>query len=403
MRNARVTAFFLLTFILFFLLLFSCRPKKTFDVVETTKVTETPVIDENPRGAVNTVHINEMLALAMERQEDYAQALNYWTLASKYPFSEDYIEDIVYGNSTFVATGHYRIKLAYSDDGDKWTAVDNIFDSSRVNAIVYGDGRFVAAAHGEKIAYSDDGMNWTLSNGGISDCYTEGIAYGNGIFVVVGSKISSGDGIIAYSSDGETWTIAEDGGLGIKYFQCIAYGNGQFIALAGEGKAAYSSDGKTWTAIPEIPFEDRPIIKTITYGNGRFVAFANYVSRYDPLLVYSDNGIDWTIVTNNISERFHFNNIVYANGIFIGVNYTARMVYSFDGETWYPDGEGFIVSASEGDDIGLEGIAYGNGCFVIGGGNGTRGSSKIAWCKMPPLVIENSSETSAEKNSNSSE
>jgi hypothetical protein len=292
--------------------------------------------------------------------------------------------------------------LAYSDDGDKWTAVDNIFGNSRVDAIAYGNGRFVAAAYGDKIAYSDDGMNWTLSKGGIGDCHTEGIAYGNGIFVVVGSKRSDGDGIIAYSSDGETWTITEDGGLGIGYFSCIAYGDGQFVAGAGEGKAAYSSDGKTWTAMPGSPFEDRDI-RIITYGNGRFVAFVSQFQGYDPLLAYSDDGIDWTIISNDVTERFFFYNIVYANGIFIGTYHSARMVYSFDGETWYPDGKGYVIYAIAGVGDNLEGIAYGNGRFVIGGGNGLRGSSKIAWCKMPPLVIGNSSETPAETDSDSSE
>jgi hypothetical protein len=393
MLYVRITTFFLITFIL--LSFFSCKPKKTSGSAEqvsgVVETTEMPVIDENPRGAVNTAHINETLALAMERQEDYAQALNYWTLASKYPFSEDYIENIAYGNGIFVATGHISINLAYSDDGDKWTAVGNIFGNSSVEAIVYGDGRFVAAAYGDKIAYSDDGMNWTLSNGGIGDCHTEGIAYGNGIFVVVGSKRSGGDGIIAYSSDGETWTITEDGGLGIGYFSCIAYGDGQFIAGAGEGKAAYSSDGKTWTAMPGSPFEDRDI-RIITYGNGRFVAFVSRFQGYEPLLAYSDDGVDWTIISNDVTESFGFYNIVYANGIFIGVYHSARMVYSFDGETWYPDEKGYVIGAMDGAGANLKGIAYGNGRFVIGGGNGTSGSSKIAWCKMPDIVNENSNE-----------
>jgi hypothetical protein len=402
MRNVRVTAFLLLTFIL--LSFFSCRPKKTFDVVETTEVTETPVISEKPRRVVITDNKNEItIAQAMERQEDYRKALIYWTPASKNPFPdyENRVDNIVFGNGIFVATGSYDINFAYSYDGDKWTAVDNIFGRNSVDAIVYGDGRFVASAYGNKIAYSDDGKNWTLSDDGIGDCYIQGIAYGKGLFVVVGYKENSRGGIIAYSSDGETWTIVEDSVLDFEYFKhfnfnCITYGDGQFIAGADEGRAAYSSDGKTWTGLWYAPFGDRDI-KIITYGNGRFVAFASYFQGYDPMLAYLDFD-EWTIVTNGITERFPFYNIVYANGIFIGVYHSARMVYSFDGETWYPNGEGFIISALNGPGANLDGIAYGNGRFVIGGGQG-----RIAWCKMPPLVIENSSEISAEKNSNSSE
>jgi hypothetical protein len=380
-----IVRFLLITLIL--LSFFSCKQKKTPVSAEqnsdAVEMTETQVINKEPHAAENS-QTNEM-------REDYAKALKVWTLASEIPFYEDGIFNIVYGNNRFVATGHLRINLAYSDDGDKWTAVDNIFNKRGTYAIAYGGGRFVAAANGEKIAYSDDGETWTLveQDRSIGSCSIHGIVYGNGRFVAVGSMYEGDYGIIAYSSNGETWTVAEDGGLGIEYFQCIAYGNGQFIAGATDGKAAYSNNGETWTVIPGSPFLNRDI-RIIAYGNGRFVAFSAYFQGRDPLLAYSDDCINWTAVSNDITERFYFYNIVYANGIFIGVFHSARMVYSFDGETWYPDGNGFVIGPLAGEGDMLRGIAYGNGRFVIGRGNGAPNTSGIAWCEMPELAIKNS-------------
>lgn len=147
--------------------------------------------------------------------------------------------------------------------------------------------------------------------------------------------------------------------------------------------------------MPGTPFADKDVM-IIAYGNGCFVAFCCYFQGYDPMLTYSDDGINWTTVSNSIIEAFGFYNIVYANGVFIGGYHSARMIYSFDGITWYPDEKGFIISALEGDGDNLGGIAYGNGRFVISAGNGIAGSSKIVWSEMPPVPIKNFSDFLAE-------
>jgi hypothetical protein len=379
----------------------SCRAQRTseteqgFSAAESIETPEAPVAAGEPQGAEDgalpeDVEADVYAEEAVVVNEEIAEALRVWTRAAKYPFREDSIEHIVYGNGRFVAAGYHRINFAYSDDGDEWTAVpDTIFGSSNAAAVAYGNGRFVAAAYGNKIACSDDGKTWTrVGSPGLGDNFVEGIAYGNGRFVAVGFSRDYTNGMIGYSTDGETWTRVEAGGLDIRLFNCVAYGNGMFIAGGSEGGAAYSTDGETWTAI-RGPFEDL-YVKIIACGNGRFVASCSEAMGYNQMTFYSDNGIDWTALSDGPFERSPVFNIVYANGIFIAVSHSARMSYSVDGKTWYAgsDGNGFIIDALAGRGDNLHGIAYGNGRFVIGGGNGTGGSSKIAWCAVPEIVTD---------------
>lgn len=354
-----------------------------------TQETQRTILRQLDEAGIN------LRAKVMMMKEDIDDALKIWTRAASYPFNVDSIPCIAYGNGRFVAAGYSRIQLAYSNDGTRWHTVQtDVFDRGihrgRISSIVYGKGRFVATAAHHRIAHSDDGITWTLAeNGGLGDYSFYGISYGNGRFVVVGYNRDQGNGIIGYSDDGETWTLAEDGSLDIEIFYCIGYGNGMLIAGGSEGNVAYSDDGKTWTAIPGSPFEDRDV-RYITYGNGRFVVFCSYFQGYNPMIYYSDNGIDWTAVPDGPFEKYRYPvyNIVYGNGIFITVSHSARMAYSIDGETWYSgsDGSGFILDALAGTGANLDGIAYGNGRFVIGCGNGLEGSSRIAWCDVPVIA-----------------
>jgi hypothetical protein len=325
-----------------------------------------------------------------EMMGNIANALQVWTRAKSFPFSDSSIHNIVYGNGRFVTAGDYTSTLAYSDDGDTWVSVPNVFRSrnSNVRGLAYGNGRFVAAINGEDMAYSQDGIAWTLAeNGGLGDYSIYGIAYGAGCFVAVGYDRHQRKGIIGYSRDGQRWTLVEDGSLDIDLFNCISYGNGIFIAGGEDGKAAYSNNGITWKIIPGSPFEDRNV-RIIAYGNGRFVVFCSYFQGYNPMILYSDNGMDWF----EISDEGPFDpiyNIVYGNGTFIAVSHSARMTYSFDGITWHKKSNGGVINALAGPGDNLGGIAYGNGRFVIGGGINYGNNSRIAWCDVPVLGVRN--------------
>jgi len=127
-----------------------------------------------------------------------------WTAIANSPFSFDGgdILAIAYGNNKFVAGGAYG-KMATSPDGVTWTAVANSAFSSddRINAIAYGNNKFVAGGTNGKIAYSPDGVTWTATTTDIFDFnlwderdesitvvkgWINAIAYGNNKFVAGG-------------------------------------------------------------------------------------------------------------------------------------------------------------------------------------------------------------------------
>ena len=58
-----------------------------------------------------------------------------------------------YGYGKFVAGGD---NSATSTDGETWTAVNSTFGTSWINAIAYGNGKFVVVADSGKMAYLSD-------------------------------------------------------------------------------------------------------------------------------------------------------------------------------------------------------------------------------------------------------
>jgi len=86
-----------------------------------------------------------------------------WTAVTDSTFGSGNIYAIAYGNNKFVAGGSHQTssgygKMATSTDGETWTAVaDNVFGlNSRINAITYDNGKFVAGTYDGQMAYLSD-------------------------------------------------------------------------------------------------------------------------------------------------------------------------------------------------------------------------------------------------------
>jgi len=195
-----------------------------------------------------------------------------WTAATNSSFGTSRINAIAYGSGKFVAVGDDS-KIATSTNGTSWTQVTHsIFNFSdpsdaTFRSIVYANNKFIVAGN-SSVSTSTDGTTWT-SNKYIG-FKINAIAYGNGKFVAVGEN-----GKMATSTDGTTWTTVTDSTFGTSGYDsiinAIAYGNGKFVAVGYSGKMAYSTDGITWTAEKYTSFGTN-IINAIAYGNGKFVA-----------------------------------------------------------------------------------------------------------------------------------
>jgi len=159
-----------------------------------------------------------------------------------------------------------------------------------------GTGLWVAVGEGGIIAKSTDGNTWTPaaksadgSKGGITSLGL-GVAYGKdalgaGLWVAVGDG-----GIIAKSSDGNIWTPAASKGSITNYGYGVAYGKdgtgaGLWVAV-GQGGFSKSTDGNIWTAIG-----------TGGIGTGQSVAYGKdgtgaglWVAVGEGIIVQSKNG-----------------------------------------------------------------------------------------------------------------
>jgi hypothetical protein len=203
-----------------------------------------------------------------------------WTAVADSTFGTSRIRAIAYGGGRWVAGGGDRGKMVYSDDnGVTWTAVaDSTFGTSDIKAIAYGNNRFVAVGDDGKMAYSANGASWTaVADSKFPATYTssgyelsyviQAIAYGNNRFVAVGDHRK-----MAYSTDGASWTAVEVSEITVNN-DIIAYGNNRFVVTVDNlGDVAYSDNGASWTAVKVQGQGGMYIILSIAYGKNRFVA-----------------------------------------------------------------------------------------------------------------------------------
>jgi hypothetical protein len=181
-----------------------------------------------------------------------------WTLISDGPFRiEIYagvyyqVVGLAYGNGKFVAvnSGYASTgdKFAYSTDGVKWELVSSAVNDYSARALTFANGKFVTVGFGAdrlgKIAYSQDGKNWSaVEYSTFGALPVVSLIYaGSG----AGGKFIAGgyDGTLAHSQDGVTWTPVRGtitDIFGESDVMCLAYGNGIFVAGGDVGKLAVS-------------------------------------------------------------------------------------------------------------------------------------------------------------------
>lgn len=233
------------------------------------------------------------------------------------------------------------------------TWVGNTAAARDWGTITYGGGLFVTAANDNATAtaailVSPDGSTWTPHNSLASANFT-GSAYGNGTFVLVGTH--AGTNYVLYSTDAITWSAPT---FPSKQWQCVAYGNGVFVALCYfggvTGQAMTSPDGITWTSRNTSTDQDW---RGICYAGGQFVAVGNGATT-----MTSPDGITWT--SHSASVLKDWSRVAYGNGIYVAIARVAtsgNIMWSRDGITWN--------TASTPDAIQLGSVSFGNGMFVL--------------------------------------
>ena len=271
-------------------------------------------------------------------------------LADKYHNGNTlYIENADGGTEWWKIIDNTKLGKEINTEGEK----GNIGSNVSWQSVCYGNGKYVTVTNdypdGSNImAYSTDGISWTQGNMPSSQQWSS-ICYGNGKFVAVAQG-----NIMAYSTDGIQWTQGNmpSGQL----WWSVCYGNGKFVAISGylnnSNIMAYSTDGISWTQ-GNMPSEQRWF--SVCYGNDKFVATAGSTTN----MAYSTDGISWTQGTLPSSQNWF--SVCYGNGKYVTVtndypNSTNIMAYSTDGINWI---QGNMPISQPWNSV-----CYGNGKFV---------------------------------------
>ncbi len=255
--------------------------------------------------------------------------------------------------------------VLYSEDAITWTTVNlHVGAGSRLCAIAYGAGRFVAVGWNDLVLTSPDGTMWKLNKFEPSHLLTD-VAFGNGLFVAVGN-----DSCMYTSTDGEVWQCALTDS--IPYHQFVDFCNGRFYSVSGSGTITSSADGVTWShqkvkilegiryviydhdlylgvgALGHFAIsrdgstweEGRTGMETdqfgetylgadmyVAGGNGMFAT----VGRYG-LISTSPDGTHWTRCTWGVGRSVL--SAAYGNGGYVAVGWNGRLLTSPDGKAW---------------------------------------------------------------------
>jgi hypothetical protein len=310
-----------------------------------------------------------------------------WTAVTGEAFGTTNIQKVAFGNNKFIATGNNG-SAWYSNDGVTWTASSDktALGTSNLSGLTFGNGKFFTtggSGNNKNWAYSTDGDIWTATGSADPDTGTnfnaKGLAYGKGVYLIGGSG-----GRIAYSSDLASWTTLaaeattfnKEGGNG--FVNAIAFDDSKFVASGSDyGHMAYSTDGINWTGIAQTEAIFNGWINSIAYGGGRFVAVGAVNGDSSGIAYASASDItNWTLVANSPfsgpdapSEIYA---IAYGNGYFVAApSRSSKAAYSSDGITWT------AIADTTFNTSGINGIAYGNGKFVIVGGDGKAAYAEV--------------------------
>lgn len=262
------------------------------------------------------------------------------------------------------------------NDGVTWTVRTSSFGGDSIRDIIWAEelSLWVACGTGAKIATSPDAINWTQRTNTFNS-QVLGLAFDGTIIVAVGDDQFGGDGLIETSTDGTTWT-SRTPAASSEAWNSVHWGRGLFITgsdpTASVAHIATSPDGITWTETTQHRFTAR--IEEITFGRGRWVA----VSRGDPQIGFSDDGIVWSAAPNpgdpvGGSDLF---GVFYSDlmGLFFAIGDDAAgdqmIVVSGDGYQWR------AVDAGFGEDAVFTGFSSTN-AVVLGGVLGTVATASV--------------------------
>ena len=189
-----------------------------------------------------------------------------------------------------------------------------------------------------QIAYSSDGLNYTNASNAsaIFGSEVHGIANSGSIWVAGGTPNGGSTSSTGYSYDANTWYASSSGNSILTSINCIAYGDGKFVAIGGGATyvAMYSTDGINWTGT---------MLNTSWNGWGMGVVYRNSTwvicggagaGSTNKMIAYSSNAINWSFVnTTTLSAETRMVDYGASKWVAVGLNAatpTVEVIYATD-------------------------------------------------------------------------
>ena len=257
--------------------------------------------------------------------------------------ADHHLYGVVWGNEQFVAVGSGTLnetEVLLSPDGSRWNRVSlgqatRPLSFSRDGAgvlysIAWNGSRFAAA--GERILTSPEGKSWVVS-ASFSTCAFTRVTTNGSMFIAVGGYY--GNGCIATSPDGRTWT---DRTSGIESNAAVLSGviwNGStFVAVGNINRGRFgitnvfltSPDGVSWTSQPGT----RDFLFDVVWNGSRFAAVGGR-TRQGSILT-SPDGKTWTRGRFKVSDPFR--TVLWNGATFVAAGLRGTVFTSPDGMTW---------------------------------------------------------------------
>jgi len=255
-----------------------------------------------------------------------------WTVVQNTTFGTSVINGIAYGNNRFIAVGDGG-KMASSTDGKTWTSVDasSVFGTSNINDIAYGNTRFFAVGDGTKSAYLvDSSSTWTLINQATSNTIFGSdksilrIVYGTDRFITFASSTNAQCPMYRNNIETSNWQgqpISSYGWSGTATVSDLVSAGNYIVAVGTGGNAWKLVTGSTniaWTDISPSSVLGTNIITKAAYGSGKLLVFSSNKGAWS-----SDNGTTWTEV-----PYINMSRMAYGAGRFVAVSGGSGISYS---------------------------------------------------------------------------
>ena len=245
--------------------------------------------------------------------------------------------------------GGVSVTFITSTDGQTWTTKPTIYGTG-LSYLAFGNGALVATGYYGVYYSLDYGETWNSGTkpGGYFFGVFENVAFGKNTFTAFHNYNYE----IWYSeTNGETWLLASVP-VSDTWYDAV-YGNDTFVAIGQNYVICSADEGKTWTSPTSAVGASR-----IEFGNNTFI-------RTGTNIYHSTNGVSWTLASsvpaNNGSSLIAFGNNTFVTVTDIG-GYANVLCSTTNGVSW----TSFPVPNET-----WNGIAYGNGRFVLIGTNTT--------------------------------